>query len=60
MSYDIQHTVNPERKKVTRKMLEMDMAVYQRELEKAQTNMAFYTQKIEETKAALAGFPQPI
>ena len=54
MSYDIQTTVIPERKKVTRKMLEMDMAVYQRELEKAQTNLAFYTKKIEETKAELA------
>lgn len=59
MSYDIEHTVIPERKKVTRKMLEMDMAVYQRELEKAQINLAFYAQKIEETKAALAGFSQP-
>ena len=56
MSYNIEHTVMPERKKVTRKMLEMDMAVYQRELEKAQVNLAFYSKKIEETKAALAAY----
>lgn len=53
MSYQIKHTVTDKSKPATRKILEMDIAMFQRELEKAQENVRHFEQRVIAAKAQL-------
>jgi hypothetical protein len=53
MSYEIKHIVTDKAKPATRKILEMDLAMYQRELEKAQENVRHFEQRVIAAKAQL-------